>query len=152
MKRFLFSLILSVLPAIAMADFTGQVVAVVDGDTIDVLRDGAAVRIRLAEIDAPERSQPFGQRAKQALSDLCFGKVASITDTGKIHRKRLIGAVDCEGKDAGTEQVRGGMAWVYDRYAKDYKLYDLQRSARYARRGLWADAKPIPPWNWRRLP
>jgi len=130
---------------------TGQVVGVDDGDSITVLQGGKVQhKIRLAEIDAPEKSQPFGQQAKQSLSQMCFGKQATIEDRGREFHGRPLGRVWCDGVDVTAEQVRGGMAWVYDRYVTDRSLYSLQDAARAARHGLWADADPVPPWEWRK--
>lgn len=95
----------------AHADFTGKVIAITDGDTITVLRDKAQVKIRLVEIDAPEKGQAFGNRSKQSLSDLCFDKTAKLDDKGKDRYGRTLARVYCDGIDANTEQVRRGMAW-----------------------------------------
>ena len=133
----------------AHADFTGKVVAVVDGDTITVLRDKEQVKIRLVEIDAPEKGQAFGNKSKQSLSDLCFDKTAQLDDKGKDRYGRTLARVYCDGIDANAEQVRRGMAWVYDRYVTDRSLYGLQDDARAAKRGLWVDPAPVPPWEWR---
>lgn len=132
------------------ADFTGKVVAVADGDTLSVLRDHEQVKVRLVEIDAPEKAQPFGNRSKQSLSDLCFSKTATFGDLGQDRYKRTLARVTCDGIDANAEQVRRGMAWVYRKYApKDSPLYAVEGEAKAAKRGLWADADPIPPWEWR---
>lgn len=126
-------------------------VGVTDGDTLKVLRDGAEVPIRLSSIDAPEKAQAFGQKSKESLSELCFGKMATLTDTGKKHRDREIATVHCDGVDANTEQVRRGMAWVYRKYApKELPLYAVEEEAKAAKRGLWANENPVPPWEWRR--
>jgi len=134
----------------AWADFTGKVVRVADGDTITVLRDREQVKVRLLEIDAPEKAQAFGNRSKQSLSDLCFNKTARLDDKGKDRYGRTLARVYCDGVDANAEQVRRGMAWVYDRYVTDRGLYSIQDEARAAKRGLWADNSPVPPWEWRR--
>ncbi|ELT9905992.1 thermonuclease family protein [Escherichia coli] len=131
-------------------ELRGRVVAVMDGDTLAVLDAGRQEhRIRLAEIDAPEKGQPFGQRSKQSLSGLCFGREAVIEDRGHDRYGRTIGRVSCGGIDTSAEQVRRGMAWVFDRYATDRTLYAIQDEARAARRGLWSEAAPVPPWEWR---
>ena len=132
--------------------FTGQIVHVADGDTITLLTQSRQqIRIRIAGIDAPERAQPFGNRSRQSLHDLCNEKTATVQDEGKDRYGRTIGNVTCAGIDANAEQVRRGMAWVYDRYTKlGSPLYALQEQARAGGAGLWADAKPTPPWEWRR--
>lgn len=132
------------------AELTGRVVAVADGDTLTLLVDRQQLRVRLADIDAPERRQAFGTRSRQSLHDLCHGKAAQVQDNGRDRYKRTIGQVTCAGIDANAEQVRRGMAWVYVRYArKDSPLYALQDEARSARAGLWADPQPMPPWQFR---
>ena len=134
----------------AYADFSGKVVAVADGDTITVMRDLVPVKLRLLEIDAPEKKQAFGARSKQSLSDLCFNKTATLIEKGRDRYGRTLARVSCEGVDANAEQVRRGMAWVYDRYVTDRALYAVQTEARDAGRGLWADPDAVPPWQWRR--
>lgn len=138
------------LPAIATAaDIEGQVVGIADGDTLTVLRQHEQTKVRLAEIDAPEKAQPFGKRSRQSLAELCFRQPVRVEDKGRDRYGRTIGRVWCAGVDANAEQVRRGMAWVYDRYAKDQALYALQTEARSAHRGLWVDDHPVPPWEWR---
>jgi endonuclease YncB( thermonuclease family) len=117
---------------------------------LTVLHNLVQIKVRLAEIDTPEKAQPFGQRAKQSLSDLCFNKQARIEDKGLDRYGRTIGRVWCSGVDANAYQVQMGMAWVYDRYVTDRSLYALQDDAKTSRRGLWADADPIQPWQWRK--
>lgn len=136
--------------------FDAKVVSILDGDTIRVLADGQQVTVRLAEIDAPEKAQPFGAKAKQSLSDMCFDKQARITTQGHDRYGRTVGRIYCFTPgvkveiDANAEQVRRGMAWVFDRYATDKSLYRLQDDARIDHRGLWADQSPTPPWDWRK--
>ena len=129
--------------------FTGRVIAVADGDTITVLRGNTQVKVRLTEIDAPEKKQAFGNRSTQSLSDLCFGKTAVLDEKGKDRYGRTLARVTCDGVDANAEQVRRGMAWVYDRYATDKSLYAVQEEAKAERLGLWQDDKPLLPWEWR---
>ena len=123
-----------------------------DGDTITLLVAGRRpVKVRLALIDAPEKRQPFGSRAKEALSSLCFDKPATVEATGLDRYGRTIGAVQCAGIAADEEMVRRGFAWVYSKYApKKSMLYPVENEARTAGRGLWADPSPTPPWEWRK--
>lgn len=130
------------------------VVGVADGDTIKV-RCGDPGRyeqrsIRLSAIDAPEKAQPFGQRSKQALSDLCFQQQATIRPISTDRYGRTVADVACRGTDVGAAQVRAGTAWVYLQYAKGYDgLFPIEQDAKRQRRGLWQDAQPIAPWEWR---
>jgi endonuclease YncB( thermonuclease family) len=127
---FLLCLALLAGPAAAGA-IVGKVVSVQDGDTLTVLVDRRQVRVRLTDIDAPERKQAFGTRSRQSLSEICAGKDAQIADQGKDRYGRTLGRVICAGVDSNAEQVRRGMAWVFVRYApKDSPLYQLERAAR----------------------
>lgn len=130
------------------------VVGVTDGDTITARcgQPGAyeQVKVRISAIDAPEKKQPFGERSRQHLSEICYDVQATITPTAKDRYGRTVADVKCGRHDVATEQVRAGMAWVYDKYAKGYeRLYQVQDAARARRAGLWADAEPVPPWAWR---
>jgi endonuclease YncB( thermonuclease family) len=129
----------------------GKVVSVQDGDTLTILIDRRQVRVRLTDIDAPELKQAFGTRSRQSLSEMCFGKIASLDVRGQDRYHRSLAQVTCDGKDANAEQVRRGYAWIFVRYApRDSPLYFLEQEARTARRGLWADSAPVAPWDWRR--
>jgi endonuclease YncB( thermonuclease family) len=142
--------VLFVLACSAHAEtFEGKVLRVVDGDSLIVELKHQPVRVRLKEIDAPELKQPFGQRSRESLIALCANKSASVTWTEKDRNGRTLGRVWCSGMDANAEQVRRGMAWVFDRYVKDRSLYPLQETARLNRVGLWEDTHPVPPWEWR---
>ncbi len=132
------------------ADFTGRVVGVSDGDTITVLHDGKGERIRLHGIDCPEKRQAFGKRAKQVTSTLVFGKGVTVQVLDRDRYGRTVGVVLLpDGRSLNHELVRAGLAWMYRRYSDDQSLSDLEEEARGARRGLWADRNPIPPWEWR---
>ena len=133
------------------ATFSGKVVGIADGDTLTVLTASKQQhKIRLAEIDAPEKHQAFGTKSKQSLSDLCFGKEAEVSPRVKDRYQRIVARVKCAGVDVNAEQVNRGMAWVYRRYAKDHDLYVLEHGAKVEKRGLWADSSPNPPWQWRK--
>jgi endonuclease YncB( thermonuclease family) len=153
LKRSLLALCFAVaLPLTAFADttFTGQAVRVLDGDTIEVLKDSRElVRIRLANIDAPEKAQPFGQKSKQNLISLVAGKEVKIIDIGGDQYGRRIGRVMVGAEEANVEQVRAGMAWVYERYNHDPQLPALEASARAQQSGLWQDKSPQAPWTFR---
>jgi endonuclease YncB( thermonuclease family) len=139
------------LSAAQAATFTGKVVGIADGDTLTVLTATKQQhKIRLAEIDAPEKHQAFGTKSKQSLSDLGLGKEAEIAPRAKDRYQRIVARVKCAGLDANAEQVNRGMAWVYRRYAKDHDLYVLEHGAKVEKRGLWADSSPTPPWQWRK--
>jgi micrococcal nuclease len=126
------------------------VIGISDGDTLTLLVDQTPVKIRLAEIDAPEKSQAFGNRSKQSLSDLCYRREASYVQQAKDRYGRIVARVSCEGIDASRHQVEQGMAWVYLKYQTDPALSPVEAIARAEKRGLWADPDPVPPWEWRK--
>lgn len=138
-------------PAFA-GEFSGQVVGVIDGDTIDVLHNGQAERIRLNGIDCPEKGQAFGKQAKHAASDLAFGKEVTIQTHGHDKYKRTIGDVILPGgMNLNQELVKQGGCWWYRKYAPgDTVLEQLETDAREGRKGLWVDPQPVPPWEWRK--
>ena len=127
------------------------VVGIADGDTLTALcPEHQQVKVRLAEIDAPEKAQAFGQRSKQSLSDLCYKKRADLEVQTRDRYGRAVATVKCNGTNANVEQVKRGMAWVYDDYVKNNMYYYVQSDAKNARVGLWSDPNPVPPWEWRR--
>lgn len=129
----------------------GQVVAVIDGDTVGVMLNGSEARVRLHGIDAPEKSQPFGDRAKRDLSERVFGQVVQVDTVDRDRYGRVVGRIHLEGRDVNVEMVRAGLAWWYRQYAPDdAMLADAEREARADRRGLWQDSEPVAPWEWRR--
>lgn len=162
--------VLATLPLLAEAQpRTCLVVGVSDGDTITARcgEPGAyeQVKVRLAGIDAPERHQPFGGRAKQALSDLAFNKPAGLECTKTDRYGRSVCNVwvapasapqGPQTLDAGLAMVTVGMAWWYWAYAREqtpqarsqYEFAEMEAKAKRA--GLWADAEPTPPWEWRK--
>ena len=129
------------------------VVGVADGDSLTARCDApdgqVTLAVRLAEIDAPEKRQPFGERSKQHLSALCFGKGAVVRPTTRDRYGRTVARVECDGVDASTEQVRAGMAWAFTKYLTDSRIRVEEGAARQLRAGLWAEAVPLPPWEWR---
>ena len=134
----------------------GRVVGVIDGDTITVLdSSNGQHKIRFAGIDAPEKTQPYGQRAKEHLSDLVFDRQVIVETEKKDRYRRPVGKVLFEGRDINLAMVVAGYAWHYKKYQAeqspdDRLLYDsAEKEARAARRGLWADPDPIPPSEWR---
>ena len=127
------------------------ITAVSDGDTATAVIEGRPLRLRLARIDAPEHRQAWGQRAEQSLRQLVWKKQVHIEWREVDRNGRPIVTMTVDGLDVSEEQVRRGMAWVYRAYSKDPQLLRLEADAREARLGLWADAAPLPPWEWRRM-
>ena len=141
------------LSCVAAGTLSGRVVAVSDGDTLTLLTaDKQQVKVRLAEIDTPEKRQPFGSRSRQALADKVFGKDVTVVVREKDRYGRTVGRIYLDGRDINAELVAEGYAWVYRQYAKDQRLFQLEDEARALKRGLWAlpEADRQPPWEWRR--
>ena len=147
--RLLLLLLVLAQPAWAQT-IVGKVVRVSDGDTLTLLVERTQVKVRLVEIDAPESKQAFGERSRKSLGDMCAGQQATVRYTSRDKYGLVLGRVECQGLDANSEQVRRGMAWVYDRYVTDRSLYALQNEARTGHLGLWADKRPTAPWDWRK--
>ena len=144
--------VLLLFPYSTFADFSGSVVSILDGDTLEVLHNQRPERIRLSGIDCPEKRQAYGQKAKHAASDLAFGKEVTVRTHGHDKYTRTIGDVILpDGMNLNQELVKQGWCWWYRKYApRDTVLEGLERDAREGRKGLWADPQPVPPWEWRR--
>lgn len=153
MRFALVILLTALLAPPALADeFAGRVVGVIDGDTIDVLHNGHAERIRLNGIDCPEKGQAYGKKAKHASSDLAFEKDVTLHTFGKDKYGRIIADVLLsDGTNVNQELVKEGWCWWYRKYAPgDTVLEGLEQEAREAGKGLWVDPSPIPPWVYRK--
>lgn len=137
---------LALLPLPALSH---QVIGITDGDTLKLLVDRREVKIRLANIDAPERKQAFGNRSRQSLSELCWEMDADYQVQDIDRYGRTVATVICGGVNVNRAQVERGMAWVYPKYNKANTLPELQERARSERRGLWVDPAPVAPWEWR---
>jgi endonuclease YncB( thermonuclease family) len=143
--------------AASAAELDGTVVAISDGDTLTLIgTDKRQHRIRLDGIDAPERTQPYGQRARQSLAQLAYGR-AAIVNCPKVDRYgREVCRVTIDGVDVGLEQIRRGLAWHYVKYAHEQRAVDRARyaqaesEARARSAGLWSFEDPVPPWDYRR--
>lgn len=133
--------------------FTAKVIRILDGDTMEILYQKTPIKIRLAHIDCPEKrgTQPFGDNAKKALSELCFGQNVTVHAQNYDRNKRLIAVViNVKKQVVNQEMIKQGMAWHFKRYSSD-RLYDqLETEARRNKVGLWQELNPTPPWNWRK--
>ena len=132
-------------------EFTAKVIAVLDGDTVLVRRASGLVKIRLAEIDAPEKVQTFGETSRQSLSDMVLGKQVKVVSQAVDQYGRRVAHLSIDGLDVNAEQIRRGMAWEYSNFHSNKTLIALQTEAQQAPRGLWAQNNPTPPWEWRKL-
>jgi endonuclease YncB( thermonuclease family) len=156
MRLVVLALFLLAAPLAYAETLTGRVVGIADGDTITVLdTSNQQHRVRLSGIDAPEKKQPFGSRAKQSLGSLAFGKDAQV-EWSKLDRyRRIVGKVIIDGQDVGLQQLQAGLAWWYRQYAREQSPQDqvaysqAEEAAKVARIGLWGDSQAVPPWDYR---
>lgn len=135
----------------------GKVIKVTDGDTVNVLTgDNQTHKVRLSGIDAPENSQAFGNKSKLALADVIAGKTVTVEFNKRDKYQRIVGKVMFSGKDVNLSQIKRGLAWHYKKYENEQDVEDrsIYANAEYqAQRdkiGLWFDANPIPPWDFRK--
>ena len=149
--KLIFAFLLAVLTTAASAnEWRGTVVGVSDGDTVTVLsQQKRQVKVRLVEIDAPEKKQTFGQQSKKSLSDICYKKPVIVNQKGTDRYRRTLARLTCDGIDANAEQVKRGMAWAFSKYLTDLAIADLEKVARNAKIGLWAQPNPTAPWDFR---
>lgn len=154
LRFFLASIAFLFLFSLPAHSFPALCIGISDGDTITVLNDeNQQIKIRLYGIDSPESGQPYGRKAKQNMSALVFGKDVEATPIGQKHYGRTVARVSVGGLDVCEEQLRAGYAWVFPRYCKlkiCREWETIEAEARAARRGLWQDKAPIPPWEWRK--
>ena len=134
------------------ATVTGKVTKVLDGDTVDILvADALPTRIRLAQIDAPEKSQEFGLEARQTLSDLVLGKEVSVDFEKRDGYGRVIGLVKLNGVDVNLLMVQVGLAWVYLEFSHNQEYVEAEDSAKEKKLGLWKSESPTAPWTYRQM-
>ncbi|MGQ4893503.1 MAG: thermonuclease family protein [Candidatus Njordarchaeia archaeon] len=130
----------------AITDSTFFVQRVIDGDTIVVCRDNQSFKVRLAEIDCPEKKQSFGLKAKQFLSKLILNRKVKVKIKTKDRYGRIIGIVFSQNKNINYLLVQQGLAWHYKKYSKNKFLSQLEEKARINKKGLWSQENPVPPW------
>lgn len=130
---------------------TGRVIKVSDGDTITILtEDNKQIRIRLEGIDAPEKTQPYGNKAKQFVSDLCYNKEVKVKQTGTDRYIRILGIVYVHNINVNEELIFNGLAWHYKQYNKSTHLDSLESIARSKKLNIWSLKDPTPPWQYRK--
>jgi endonuclease YncB( thermonuclease family) len=138
---------------VAPQSFDARVIRVSDGDSITVRAGETNTAVRLADIDAPERGQPWGRQSRLQLADLVAGKTVRIMPVEHDRYGRLVAKVEASGVAVNREMVHRGAAWAYRRYLRDRSLLGVERAARGRSEGLWAlpEAERVPPWEHRRL-
>ena len=132
-------------------ELIGKVVKVSDGDTVTILSaDKTQHKIRLNDIDAPEKKQAFGNKSKDNLSKYIAGKTVTVEYQKKDKYKRVLGTIYYNNTDINLQQVKDGYAWVYKKYSNNQTYYKAEKLARDKRIGLWADKNPLEPWEFRK--
>jgi endonuclease YncB( thermonuclease family) len=130
---------------------TYKVIKIIDGDTITVLSElDKQYKVRLAEIDAPEKTQPYGKNAKEELSNKIFQKKIKILWKEKDQYDRVIGQLYIGSRYINQEMVEEGWAWNYEKYSSNNEIAKSQENAKTYKKGLWQSPNPIPPWKWRK--
>lgn len=129
----------------------GRIVRVADGDTVIILtEDKQQVRIRLADIDCPEKSQDFDNKATLLVRELCYNKEAKVIKTGTDRYGRTLGVLYVDSINVNEVLVRQGLAWHYKRYTDCHRLDSLEKIARKEKLNIWSLPNPIPPWVYRK--
>lgn len=137
---------------IVFAQISGKVIGIKDGDTVVILLEGNIQKtLRVAEVDCPENSQPFGKNAKQFTSDQIFGKQINFIETDTDRYGRAIAKIYYDNKYLSAEIIKAGFGWWYYHYSNDKNLKMLEDEASKNKIGLWSDPNSIPPWEWRKL-
>lgn len=151
MRVFLTTLLLFTCTISIAQTYTGKVTAVKDGDTIEMLVNGKPIRIRLFGIDAPEKGQPFGEKARQCAANLCFGKVVKAVQKSKDQYRRVVAEVFLpDNSSLNYLLLRAGFAWHYKNFSKSEVWATAEATAKKKKIGLWQDAHPVAPWDWRK--
>lgn len=153
MKQSLIFLTLFFLSGLSQAaELRGEIVGITDGDTVKLLDSSRRQhKIRLTEIDTPERGQPWGKKATKALSRKISRKTVIVQTDGTDRYGRVLGRIFYQGRDINREMVSEGHAWVYRQYMTDSSFLENESQAREKRLGLWGHSEmPVAPWEWRR--
>ena len=132
-------------------ELIGKVVKVSDGDTVTILTsDKTQHKIRLNDIDAPEKKQAFGNKSKDNLAKYIAGKTVTVEYQKKDKYKRVLGTIYYNNTDINLQQVKDGYAWVYKKYSNNQTYYKAEKVARDKKVGLWVDKNPLEPWEFRK--
>ena len=132
-------------------ELIGKVIKVSDGDTITLLTDDkVSHKVRLNDIDAPEKKQPFGSKSRDNLASYIAGETVTVRYKSKDRYGRVLGTIYFDNLDINLQQVKNGYAWVYKQYSKNQTYYKEEQKARDLKKGLWIEKEPIAPWEFRK--
>lgn len=149
--RFIAANLFLLLTTLCIADESYVLTKVFDGDTVELNSISGKFKLRLSDIDAPERNQAYGKKSRRALVKLCKGNSISVSATilGTDKYNRYLGKLQCNHIDANLYLVEHGFAWYNKKYSNDLIIQNAAYAAHEKRIGLWRSKKPIPPWIWR---
>ncbi len=149
-KRFLYALATSWILACSLSVFAAEITCFYDGDTVKINDNGQEFKLRINDIDAPEKNQSYGKKSRRALMNLCENGEFQASITGQDKYGRKLGKLVCHGEDASLYMVQNGYAWFYHQYSSDSALELAEMEARDNKRGLWKTKQQTPPWVWRK--
>jgi micrococcal nuclease len=129
--------------------YDGSIIRVIDGDTFVFQTEEGSLTIRMNDIDAPERDQPFSKESSDFLKQYLH-KVATLKSSGVDRYSRTLAVLYIDGKDINLLSIRGGYSWHFKRYSTDHQYAQAEEYAKKNKLGLWAVPNPIPPWDWRK--
>jgi micrococcal nuclease len=150
---YLLFLLFSFSSLFSQTTLTAKVVGIKDGDTVVVLDSlNNQTTLRLAEVDCPEKNQPFGTKSKQFTSDQIYLKTIKyiVTDTDRYGRSIAMIYYDTDNKYLSAEIIKAGMGWQYKRYSTSKELATFEDNAKTNKIGLWVDSNPVAPWEFRK--
>lgn len=132
-------------------ELVGKVIKVSDGDTVTILtEDKVSHRIRLNDIDAPEKKQPFGNKSRDNLASYIAGEIITVKYKSKDKYGRILGTIYFENLDINLQQIKNGYAWVYKQYSENQTYYQEEQKAKDLKKGLWIAKEPLAPWEYRK--
>lgn len=149
MRSSIFCLLLAVNFSAHAAELAPKITYFYDGDTVKIKDSFREYKLRLTDIDAPERNQSYGKTARRALIQLCKNSSVQTYITGIDKYQRNLGKLTCDNQDVSIYMLKNGHAWFNRRYSMDYTLDVIEQESRLQKLGLWKQANPTPPWQWR---
>ncbi len=150
MKRFLSALATAWLLACSLPAFALEISYFYDGDTVKIDDHGKNYKLRITDIDAPERNQAYGLKSRRALINFCKNASVQVQLLGTDKYGRKLGKLECNSQDVSFYMLENGDAWFYEQYSSDSALELAELEARNHKRGLWQSQHPTPPWVWRK--
>ena len=149
-KRISYALATAWILVSSLPVFAAEIVYFYDGDTVKLKDSAYEYKLRITDIDAPERNQTYGKKSRRALMDFCAEATIYVAISGTDRYGRKLGKLLCNQQDVSIHMVKYGHAWFNNRFSMDYSLALLQDEARKNKLGLWQSQQPTPPWVWRK--